>query len=68
MYKVVLVLSIVFWAFAIAMLISKPKDVRRTLHLLRTTQTDPTPPPVHSPKSSMPESRQAPPSSPRYER
>jgi Glucose / Sorbosone dehydrogenase len=37
MYKVVLVLSIVLWAFVIAFMISSPSDVRRTLQLIRGT-------------------------------
>jgi hypothetical protein len=37
MYKVVLVLSIVLWAFVIAFMISSPSDVRRTLQLIRST-------------------------------
>jgi hypothetical protein len=65
-YKTVLVLSIVFWAFAIAMLISKPKDVRRTLQLLRTTRATPTPPPAHSPKSPMPAPKHTPSRNPHY--
>jgi hypothetical protein len=66
MYKVVLILSIAFWAFAIATLISKPSDVRRTLQLLRTTRPTPTPPSAHTPKSSIPEPRHTPSRNPRY--
>ena len=66
MYKAVLVLSIAFWAFAIAMLISKPKDVRRTLHLLRTTRATATPPPA-PPKPPMPAPKHTPSRNPRYE-
>jgi hypothetical protein len=66
MYKVVLVLSITFWAFAIATLISKPKDVRRTLHLLRTAKPTPKPPPAHTPKTSMPAPSHTPTRNPRY--
>jgi len=66
MYKVVLVLSIAFWAFAIATLISKPKDVRQTLQLLRTIRANPTPPPAHSPKPPMPAPKHTPSRNPRY--
>jgi len=35
MYKVVLVFSVVMWAFVIAIMVSTPPDVRRTVQLLR---------------------------------
>lgn len=35
MYKVVLVLSVVIWAFVIAIMISSPSDVRRMAQLIR---------------------------------
>ena len=35
MYKVVLVFSVVMWAFVIAIIISTPPDVLRTVQLLR---------------------------------
>ena len=35
MYKVVLIFSVVMWAFVIAIMVSTPRDVRRTVQLLR---------------------------------
>lgn len=35
MYKVVLVFSVVMWAFVIAVIINTPSDLRRTVQLLR---------------------------------
>ena len=44
MYKVVLVLSLVIWALVIAIIVSSPSDVRRTVQLLRGTRGTTTPP------------------------
>src|SRR5665648_242669 len=43
-YKVVLVLSLVIWALVIAIIVSSPSDVRRTVQLLRGTRGTTTPP------------------------
>jgi hypothetical protein len=44
MYKVVLVFSLVIWAFVIAIIVSSPSDLRRTVQLLRGTRGTTTPP------------------------
>jgi len=44
MYKVVLVLSLVTWALVIAIIVSSPSDVRRTVQLLRGTRGTTNPP------------------------
>jgi hypothetical protein len=53
MYKVVLVLSLVMWAFVIAIIVSTPSDARRALRLLRGTSGKATPPFSPLPPSSM---------------
>ena len=53
MYQVVLVFSLVIWAFVIAIIISSPSDVRRTVRLLRRTGGKPTPPSPSFPRSPM---------------
>jgi len=49
MYKVVLVLSLVIWALVIAIIVSSPSDVRRTVQLLRGTRGTTTPPVITLP-------------------
>lgn len=44
MYKVALVFSIVMWAFVIAIILSTPTDVRRTVRMLRDTRGKTAPP------------------------
>ena len=51
MYKVVLVFSLVIWAFVIAIIVSSPSDVRRTVQLLRGTRGTATPPFASFPRS-----------------
>lgn len=60
MYKAVLVLSIAFWAITVAMLISKPSDVRRTIQLLSDVRATATPPRPSYPGSSTARRRQDP--------
>ena len=43
MYKVALVLSAVIWAVVIAVILSTPADVRRTVQMLRDTRGKTTP-------------------------
>jgi len=53
MFKVVLVFSLVIWALVIAIIVSSPSDVRRTVQLLRGTSGTTTPPFSPIPRSSM---------------
>jgi len=43
MFKVVLVFSLVMWALVIAIIVSSPSDMRRTVQLLRGTRGTTTP-------------------------
>jgi len=49
MFKVVLVFSLVMWALVIAIIVSSPSDVRRTVQLLRGTRGTTTPPVITLP-------------------
>jgi len=53
MFKVVLVFSLVIWALVIAIIVSSPSDVRRTVQLLRGYERHDHPPFSPIPRSSM---------------
>ena len=53
MYKVALVLSVVVWAVVVAVILSAPTNVRRTVQILRDTSGKTTPPVPSSPRFSI---------------